>query len=55
MFNDNNTNNIWYRREVFEESKATAKEFNTRGDLFAGANIVAFLKVANVMFAHGSV
>ena len=41
--------------EVYEEVKATAKEFNTRGDLLAGTNISAFLKVANVMLSHGSV
>jgi len=41
--------------EVFEEVKATAREFNTRGDLLAGTNISSFLKVANVMLSHGSV
>jgi glutamate dehydrogenase (NADP+) len=40
---------------VFEEVKRTAKEFNTRGDLHVGANIAAFLKVADAMFLHGSV
>jgi hypothetical protein len=35
--------------------KATAKEFNARGDLINGTNIAAFLRVANVMLAHGSV
>jgi len=40
---------------VFEEIKRTAKEFNTRGDLHVGANIAAFLKVADAMFLHGSV
>ena len=41
--------------EVFAEIKSTAKEFNTRGDLNAGANIASFLRVANVMLSHGSV
>jgi len=40
---------------VYEEIQSTAKEFNTRGDLYAGTNIAAFLKVANAMFSHGSV
>jgi glutamate dehydrogenase (NADP+) len=39
---------------VFDEIKSTANEFNTRGDLHAGANIAAFLRVANCMLAHGS-
>lgn len=40
---------------VFEEVKRTAKEFNTRGDLHVGANIAAFLKIADAMALHGSV
>ncbi|CAM9238843.1 unnamed protein product [Phaeothamnion confervicola] len=40
---------------IFKEVKATAKEFNTRGDLQAGASICAFRKVADVMLAHGAV
>lgn len=40
---------------VYEEIKATAKEFNARGDLMAGTNIAAFLRVANIMLSHGSV
>ena len=40
---------------IYAKVKATAEEFNTRGDLNAGANIASFLKVANVMVAHGSV
>lgn len=39
---------------VYDEIKSTANEFNTRGDLHSGANIAAFLRVANVMLAHGS-
>jgi glutamate dehydrogenase (NADP+) len=41
--------------DVYEEIKSTAKEFNTRGDLNAGANIAAFLRVADVMLSQGSV
>lgn len=40
---------------VYDEVKRTAKEFNTRGDLHAGANIAAFLHVADAMMVHGSV
>jgi len=40
---------------VYDKIKATAKEFNTRGDLNAGAQIAAFVKVADVMMAHGAV
>ena len=42
-------------RGVYDEVKSTAKEFNTRGDLSAATNIAAFLRVADVMLAHGSV
>jgi glutamate dehydrogenase (NADP+) len=41
--------------DLYEEIKDCAKEFNTRGDLNAGANITAFLRVADAMIAHGSV
>eukprot|EP01031_Cornospumella_fuschlensis_P030928 gene30928-37381_t len=41
--------------EIYHEIKATAKEFNARGDLIVGTNIAAFLRVANVMLVHGSV
>jgi len=41
--------------ELYEEAKATAKEFNVRGDLHSGAVIAAFLRVADVMVAHGAV
>jgi glutamate dehydrogenase (NADP+) len=40
---------------VYKEVKGTASEFNARGDLFAGANIAGFLRVANVMVKHGAV
>jgi len=40
---------------IFHDVKRTAQEFNARGDLFAGANILGFLRVANVMMAHGAV
>jgi glutamate dehydrogenase (NADP+) len=41
--------------DLYEEIKDCAKEFNTRGDLSAGANITAFLRVADVMIQHGCV
>lgn len=41
--------------ETYDEVVSTAKEFNTRGDLHAGTNISAFLRVANVMLQQGSV
>lgn len=40
---------------IYAEVKATAEEFNARGDLFAGSNISGFLRVANVMMTHGAV
>jgi glutamate dehydrogenase (NADP+) len=40
---------------VFKDVKNTATEFNARGDLFAGANILGFMRVANVMMTHGAV
>jgi glutamate dehydrogenase (NADP+) len=40
---------------IYEEVKNTAAEFNARGNLFAGANIAGFLRVANVMMKHGAV
>jgi glutamate dehydrogenase (NADP+) len=40
---------------VYKEVKQTATEFNVRGDLYAGSNIAGFLRVANVMMAHGAV
>eukprot|EP00429_Kryptoperidinium_foliaceum_P009969 CAMPEP_0176004382 /NCGR_PEP_ID=MMETSP0120_2-20121206/1664_1 /TAXON_ID=160619 /ORGANISM="Kryptoperidinium foliaceum, Strain CCMP 1326" /LENGTH=450 /DNA_ID=CAMNT_0017337061 /DNA_START=699 /DNA_END=2051 /DNA_ORIENTATION=- len=40
---------------VYSEVKSTASEFNARGDLFTGSNIAGFLRVANVMMAHGAV
>ncbi len=43
------------RSSVYGEIKNTASEFNARGDLFAGANIAGFLRVANVMMMHGAV
>lgn len=41
--------------ELYEELKRTAKEFNTRGDISAAANIAAFHRVADVMIQHGTV
>lgn len=40
---------------IYDEAKATAKEFNIRGDLHSGAIIAGFLRVADVMVAHGAV
>ena len=40
---------------IYSDVKLTAQEFNQRGDLFAGANIAGFLRVANVMLNHGAV
>jgi len=40
---------------IYSDVKRTAAEFNARGDLFVGANISGFLRVANVMLTHGAV
>ena len=40
---------------IYNNVKATAIEFNKRGDFHAGANIAGFLRVADAMLAHGSV
>lgn len=40
---------------IYNEIKNTAMEFNCRGDLFAGANIAGFLRIANRMLKHGAV
>lgn len=40
---------------VYKEVKRTATEFNVRGDMFAGTNILGFLRIANVMMTHGAV
>jgi glutamate dehydrogenase (NADP+) len=40
---------------IYQDVKLTAGEFNARGDLFAGANILGFMRVANVMMTHGAV
>lgn len=40
---------------IYQEIKNTANEFNCRGDLFAGANIAGFLRIANQMLKHGAV
>ena len=40
---------------IYQDVKLTAGEFNVRGDLFAGANILGFMRVANVMMTHGAV
>ena len=40
---------------IYKDTKNTAQEFNARGDLYVGANISGFLRVANAMLAHGAV
>jgi glutamate dehydrogenase (NADP+) len=40
---------------IYQDVKLTASEFNARGDLYAGANILGFMRVANVMMTHGAV
>jgi len=40
---------------VYNDVSATANEYNLRGDLNAGTNIASFLRLANVMDAHGGV
>lgn len=40
---------------IYKDVKATAQEFNARGDLFVGSNITGFLRVANAMLNHGAV
>ena len=40
---------------IYKETKRTVQEFHARGDLFVGANISGFLRVANAMLAHGAV
>ncbi|CBN74525.1 Glutamate dehydrogenase 1 (NADP-dependent) [Ectocarpus siliculosus] len=42
-------------KDIFADVKATATEFNARGDYGAGATISGFMKVADVMLAHGAV
>lgn len=42
-------------KRIYNDVKETAQEFNARGDLFAGAKIAGFLRVANVMMMHGAV
>jgi len=40
---------------IYRDTKATAQEFNARGDLFLGANVSGFLRVANAMLNQGAV
>jgi glutamate dehydrogenase (NADP+) len=40
---------------IYKDVKDTASEFNARGDLFTGANILGFMRVANVMMTQGAV
>lgn len=41
--------------DIYAQVKSTASEFNARGDLLVGANILGFYRVANVMMTHGAV
>jgi glutamate dehydrogenase (NADP+) len=40
---------------MFSEIKATANEFNARGDLRVATDIAGFLRVGNAMLSHGAV
>lgn len=40
---------------IYQDVKKTAAEFNARGDLYTGATILGFMRVANVMMTHGAV
>ena len=40
---------------IYYNAKANAEKYADPDDLVAGANITAFVKVANVMLAHGLV
>lgn len=40
---------------IYKDVKRTASEFNARGDLLAGANIIGFMRVANLMMNQGAV
>jgi glutamate dehydrogenase (NADP+) len=40
---------------IYRDVTNTAVEFHARGDLFQGANIYGFLRVANAMLSHGAV
>ena len=42
-------------KRIYKDTRNTAQEFHARGDLFAGATITGFLRVANAMLAHGAV
>jgi glutamate dehydrogenase (NADP+) len=41
--------------DIYTQVKNTASEFNARGDLLVGANILGFYRIANVMMTHGAV
>jgi len=40
---------------IHDQVARTAREFNTRGDLHAGANILGFIQAADVMIKQGAV
>ena len=40
-------------KSIYQQSKANADKYGCPGNLVAGANMTAFIKVANAMIAHG--
>ena len=42
-------------KNIYQNAKANAEKYADPDDLVAGANITAFIKVANVMIAQGLV
>ena len=40
---------------IYNEVKRTSNEFNAHGNLYTGANIAGFFRVANAMMNHGAV
>lgn len=42
-------------KNIYEDSKNSAKEYGYEGNLLVGANIAGFVKVADAMIAHGIV
>eukprot|EP00814_Leptocylindrus_danicus_P003536 CAMPEP_0116020740 /NCGR_PEP_ID=MMETSP0321-20121206/9977_1 /TAXON_ID=163516 /ORGANISM="Leptocylindrus danicus var. danicus, Strain B650" /LENGTH=509 /DNA_ID=CAMNT_0003491489 /DNA_START=78 /DNA_END=1607 /DNA_ORIENTATION=- len=44
-----------HMKRVHDDVAKTAREFNTRGDLYAGATILGFIQAADVMITQGAV
>ena len=42
-------------RSIYKQSKANAEKYGFEGNLLAGANMTAFIKVADAMMAQGLV